>query len=385
MTYKRTNSNKISFNKIFLLKLSIFLTLCIEITSVPLDFSIPIFGNVIGFIFLFILLVNNFKYAYPSILIVFLVFLFYLLINFSYYIESIEPYKALIYSLIVIVFSVDLHKRDYKPILEDVFFKYLIFITIIYFIGFGIDDAGGSLRIQGLMSEPSALSLILCFLFWTFLKEKKYKKLLFVCFVCLLNLSLVVYAQLIIFYLIKLLIELNFRSFFKLALITVSVSLTFLILSNSDSDYWLIRKASDAAIYTMTNGEDGRNTRGVDKEKLNEEQKSNSFSYLLGNGPNYLVHYYGSRNMLTTTQNIQSILFFNFGILGMITGLWWILVTLYKLKKSTYYFLFISAVSYSLINTASGIVNDIYLYSLLFYATNFFYNYKFKKLVVNLA
>lgn len=385
MTYNQLNSNIIKFDKIILLKFSIFLTLCIEITSVPLDFSIPIFGNVIGFVFLFILLVNNFKYAYPSILLVFLVFLFYLLINFSYYIESIEPYKALVYSLIVIVFSVDLHKRDYKPILEDVFFKYLIFITIIYFIGFGIDDAGGSLRIQGLMSEPSALSLILCFLFWTFLKEKKYKKLLFVCFVCLLTLSLVVYAQLIIFYLIKLFVEINFRSFFKLALIAFSVSITFLILTNSESDFWLIRKASDAAIYTMTNGEEGRNTRGVDKEKLNEEQKSNSFSYLLGNGPNYLVHYYGSRNMLTTTQNIQSILFFNFGILGMITGLWWILVTLYKLKKSTYYFLFISAVSYSLINTASGIVNDIYLYSLLFYATNFFYNYKFKKQVVNLS
>lgn len=385
MTFNQSNSNNKFFDKIFLLKLAIFLTLCIEITSVPLDFSIPIFGNVIGFVFLFILLVNNFKYAYPSILLVFLVFLFYLLINFSYYIESIEPYKALVYSLIVIVFSVDLHKRDYKPILEDVFFKYLIFITIIYFIGFGIDDAGGSLRIQGLMSEPSALSLILCFLFWTFLKEKKYKKLLFVCFVCLLTLSLVVYAQLIIFYLIKLFVEINFRSFFKLALIAFSVSITFLILTNSESDFWLIRKASDAAIYTMTNGEEGRNTRGVDKEKLNEEQKSNSFSYLLGNGPNYLVHYYGSRNMLTTTQNIQSILFFNFGILGMITGLWWILVTLYKLKKSTYYFLFISAVSYSLINTASGIVNDIYLYSLLFYATNFFYNYKFKKKVVNLS
>ena len=89
--------------------------------------------------------------------------------------------------------------------------------------------------------------------------------------------------------------------------------------------------------------------------------------------------------MLTTTQNIQSILFFNFGIIGMITGLWWILFTLFKLKKSTYYFLFISAVSYSLINTASGIVNDIYLYSLLFYATNFLYNYKFKKPVLNLS
>ena len=278
-----------------------------------------------------------------------------------------------------------MHKRDYKPILEDVFFKYLICITFLYFLGFGIDDAGGSLRIQGLMSEPSALSLILCFLFWTYLKEKKYKKLLFVCFVCLLTLSLVVYAQLFIFYLIKLLIEINFKSFLKLLLIGVCVTVTFYLLSKNESDFWLVRKASDAVVYTMTNGAEGKNTRGVDVDKLNEEQKSNSFSYLLGNGPNYLVYYYGSRNMLTTTQNIQSILFFNFGIIGMITGLWWILFTLFKLKKSTYYFLFISAVSYSLINTASGIVNDIYLYSLLFYATNFFYNYKFKKLVVNLA
>lgn len=375
----------LKYDNIFLIKFAIFLTLCIEITSVPLDIYIPIYGNVIGFIFILILLFNNFKYAYPAIFLVLFVFLFYFFINFSFYTDSIEAYKAFIYSLIVIVFSVDLHKRDYKPILEDVFFKYLICITFLYFLGFGIDDAGGSLRIQGLMSEPSALSLILCFLFWTYLKEKKYKKLLFVCFVCLLTLSLVVYAQLFIFYLIKLLIEINFKSFLKLLLIGVCVSVTFYLLSNNESDFWLVRKASDAVVYTMTNGAEGKNTRGVDVDKLNEEQKSNSFSYLLGNGPNYLVYYYGSRNMLTTTQNIQSILFFNFGIIGMITGLWWILFTLFKLKKSTYYFLFISAVSYSLINTASGIVNDIYLYSLLFYATNFLYNYKFKKPVLNLS
>jgi hypothetical protein len=376
---------KLKYDKIFLLKLAIFLTLCIEITSVPLDFSIPIYGNVIGFIFLFFLLINNFKYAYPALFIVVFIFLFYLLINFSYYVNSIEPYKAIIYSFIVIVFSVDLHKKDYKPILEDVFFKYLIFITVVYFIGFGIDDAGGSLRIQGLMSEPSALSLMLCFLFWTYLKEKKYKKLLFVCFVCVLTLSLVVYAQLFIFYLIKLLIEINLKSFFKLLFIGVCVSITFYLLSNSESDFWLVRKASDAVVYTMTNGAEGKNTRGVDIDKLNEEQKSNAFSYLIGNGPNYLVYYYGSRNMLTTTQNIQSILFFNFGLIGMIIGLWWIIFSLYKLKKSTYYYLFISAVSYSLINTASGIVNDIYLYSLLFYATKFFYNHNFKKPIVNLS
>ena len=196
--------------------------------------------------------------------------------------------------------------------------------------------------------------------------------------------SLVVYAQLFIFYIIKLFVEINLKSLLKLLLIGAIGFISLVFLSKSESDFWLVRKASDAVVYTMTNGAEGKNTRGVDVEKLNEEQKSNAFSYLLGNGPNYLVYYYGSRNMLTTTQNIQSILFFNFGIIGMITGLWWILFTLYKLKSSTYYFLFISAVSYSLINTASGIVNDIYLYSLLFYATNFLYNYKFKKPVVNL-
>jgi len=365
-------------DRISLIKIALFSTLCIEITSVPLDFYIPIYGNVIGFIFLLILLLRNIKESIPALILLISISIFYFLINPNYYYNSIEPYKALVYAIIVVLFSVDLRKIDYSPILMDVFFKYLLFIVIVYFLGFGIDDAGGSLRIQGLMSEPSALSLILCYLFWSYLKLRQFKKLFFVIFVCLLTLSLVVYAQLFIFYIIYLLLEFDFKSYLRLFSIGVIIVGAIYFITKSDSDFWLIRKAADAALYTISNGDEGKNTRSVDLEKLNEEQKSNSFSYLIGNGPNYLVYYYGSRNMLTTTQNIQSILYFNYGLFGLIVGIWWIIFTLFYLRDTLYYFLFLSAISYSLINTASGIVNDIYLYSLLFLSASFLFSNRLK-------
>lgn len=365
-------------NRVLLIKIALFCTLCIEITSVPLDFYIPIYGNVVGFFFLFLLLLKNIKDALPALILLFVVSLFYFIINPNYYYNSLEPYKALVYAVIVVLFSVDLRKIDYQPILTDVFFKYLLFIVIVYFLGFGIDDAGGSLRIQGLMSEPSALSLMLCFLFWSYLKSQQFKKLFFVLFVCALTLSLVVYAQLFIFYIIYLFLEFDFKSYVKLFSIGVIISGSIYFITNSDNDFWLVRKAADAALYTLSNGDEGKNTRGVDIEKLNEEQKNNSFSYFVGNGPNFLVYYYGSRNMLTTTQNIQSILYFNYGLIGLIVGIWWIFFTLFYLRNTIYYILFLSAISYSLINTASGIVNDIYLYSLLFLSASSLFSDRLK-------
>lgn len=376
--YKSIKKFGALINRILLIKIALFSTLCIEITNVPLDIYIPIYGNVVGFFFLFLLLLKNIKDALPALILLFVISLFYFLINPNYYYSSLEPYKALVYAVIVVLFSVDLRKIDYRPIITDVFFKYLLFIVLIYFLGFGIDDAGGSLRIQGLMSEPSALSLMLCYLFWSYFKLKQYKKLFFVIFVCALTLSLVVYAQLFIFYIIYLFLEFDFKSYLKLFSIGVIISGSIYFITNSENEFWLIRKAADAALYTLSNGEEGRNTRGVDIEKLNEEQKNNSFSYFVGNGPNFLVYYYGSRNMLTTTQNIQSILYFNYGLLGLIVGIWWIFFTLFYLRNTLYFILFLSAVSYSFINTASGIVNDIYLYSLLFLSASSLFGKRLK-------
>ena len=375
-----------AFNKIdktFLIKSAIFFTLCIEVTSVPLGIYFPVYGNVIGFIFLTLLLIDNIKYSVYAVFLIISIFLFYFIINYSYYINSIEPYKALAYSIIALLLSLDFIKRDYKIILEDVFFKYLIFIAFAFIIGIGIDDAGGSKRIQGFLSEPSALSLILCFLFWTYLKEKKYKKLIFIIIITLMTLSLVVYAQLFLFYIINLLININFKTFIKLIFISLVLFTSLLIISNSDSDFWLIRKASDAVVYSLSNGTEGKNTRAVDLDKLNEEQKNNSYSYLFGNGPNYLVYYYGTRDLTATTQNMQSIIYFNFGLIGCLVAIVWVLYTAFKLKNSVYYILFLSTVSYSLINTASGIVNDIYLYALLFYSARLLFSVNFKHKVLN--
>jgi hypothetical protein len=368
-SYFKPLNNSIGFKNL-LLKVSIFLTLCIEFTSVPKDISFSLYGNIIGFIFLFFLLIRNILEVKLTIIVTIFVFLFYFVYNFNFYLSSSEPYKALFYAIVSILISVEFKKIDMLKILTDVFFKYLILITILFFLGFGIDDAGGSFRIQGLMSEPSALSFILCFLLWHFVKEKQYKKVLFILFVSVLTLSLTVYIHFAFFYLVSLLLNLNLKTIFKLFIIIIFLFLCLIIILNIESDFWLINKIKDAILFIQSGGMEGKNTRIIEKSIIIEDQNQTPFSFYIGNGPNFGVYYYSIRDMLTTTHSIVVILFFNFGVIGASIGIIWLLYTFVKLKKSYYSILFISVATYSLINTASGIVNEVYLYSMLFYSLN---------------
>ena len=358
------------FNKLFLIKLGLFLILFIEITSVPKDFSISIYGNVLGFGILFLTLFTNFQYSIFSIIFSFFIFFFYFFVNLEFYFNSFDPYKAIYYCLIAIFLSVAFRKKDFSIILEDIFFKYLILIVIFFFLGFGIDDAGGTNRIQGFMSEPSALSLMLNFLFWSYYSQKNYKKLIFIIFVCILTFSLVVYVQIILFYVLRLFFDRKLISILKFSIILIAVSITLYLSRNIENDFWVIQKVVSAVNHTLSGGSEGKNSRSVDLSTLIQDQSRNSLSFWIGNGPNYGVYYYSNKEVQSPTQNLPSILFFNFGIIGLIIGLLWIFYTLNKLRKSTYYFLLLSAVSYCFINTASGIVNDIYVFTLLFYSTN---------------
>lgn len=368
----RLNIQKV--NRIFFIKFALFSTFCIELTSVPKDILLPIYGNVVGFILLFLLLVKNFTKTVAQIFFVSCIFIFYFILNPDFYFESIDPYKALFYAIISILLSYEFKQHNFEEILKDVFFKYLVFILFVYILGFGIDDAGGTNRIQGLMSEPSALSLIINFLFWTFLKEKKFKKLIFIVVISILTFSLVVYVQFVLFYLLHLLFKLNFKAIFNLFIIFLILLFSIFFINKIESDYWLINKAQAAMLFIDSGGVEGKNSRAIDITSILEEQNRNIYSFFLGNGPNYGVYYYSSKDMLTKTQNFPSILFFNFGIIGLLIGGIWILYGIFKLIKSNYYILFLSAVSYSLINTASGIVNDIYLFTLLFYTSSLIFN-----------
>jgi hypothetical protein len=363
------------YNKISIFKVSIFLTLCIELTSAPKGISFPIFGNIIGFVFLFFLLIRNITQVILTLVFTIFIFLFYLLYNPNYYINSFEPYKALFYALVAILFSVEYRKKDMIKILTQVFFNYLILITILYFLGYGIDDAGGSLRIQGLMSEPSALSLILCFLFWFYIKEKNYKKLFFVLFVSLLTMSLTVYIHFVLFYFVRLVLNLNSKSFIKLTILFFLILLSYVLLINIQSDYWLINKLQDAILFIQSGGMEGKNTRIIEKSIIYDDQNQSSLSFYIGNGPNFGVYYYTViRGMVTNTHNLIIILFFNFGIIGAAIGVIWLLFSFIRMRKSHYSILFISAATYSLINTASGIVNEVYLFSLLFYSLDLIFH-----------
>jgi hypothetical protein len=364
--------------RILIIKFSIFLTLCFDVTIAPIDLEFPIFGNVIGFLLLFVILIKNLKYSLFAFLLSTLVLLFYLIVNPNYFFNSIDPYKSFIYALIAITLSIDFRKKNYTIYLKSIFFKYIVFSLILFLFGIGVDLAGDAKRIQGLLSEPSALGFILCFLFWTYIKDKDYKKLLIVTLTIILTFSLVVFAVIIISFLLKLLTDFNKKSITIISIMFIFFSASFVYLKNTENEHWLIYKASEAVKFISSGGQVGKNSRSVDFDKLIKEQGVSKYSFYIGNGPSFGAFNVKKEDTLSNTQNLPSILFMDYGILGLSLGSLWILYALFKLKNSIYRYLFLSILSYSLINTASGIVNDIYLYTLLFYSSNLLFNYSHK-------
>ncbi len=358
-------------DRVLLIKLAIFSTFCIEVTNGSKDIYFPIYGNIIGFAVLFLLFFKNLKSTLTLVIFNLILFSLYFLIHYNYFLVSAEPYKALFYIILAVLFSSDLEKYDYNKILYSTLKKYLIFIILLFFLGFGIDQAGYALRIQGLMSEPSALSFILCFLLLKSFQFKEYKIFFLTVFVCLLTLSISVYIHIFLIYLFKIFRRVTIKTFLNFGLITIFLVLLFATISQIEIDNWLLNKFKDAIEFTTSGGSTGKNTRAMDMDRLFNEQNNSSTSFLLGNGPGYSVYYYQIRDMLTNTHNIFAIIFFDFGMIGLFSILVLFLFSFYKLSNSIYFDLFICILSFSFINTASGIVNEIYLFTLIFYSLKY--------------
>jgi hypothetical protein len=359
-------------DRVLLIKLAIFSTLCIEVTNGAKDIYFPIYGNVIGFVFLFLLFLKNFKNSLTIVILNLFLFIFYFLINPTYFLVSTEPYKALFYIIIAVLFSSDLNKYNYNEILYSVLKKYLILIILLFFLGFGIDQAGYAIRIQGLMSEPSALSFILCFLLLKSVQIKEYKIFILTIFVSLLTFSISVYIHIFLIYLFKIFQRVTVKTLLKIGLITIFLVSFFTTITQIKMDNWLLNKFQDAIEFTTSGGNAVKNTRAMDMDRLFIEQNNSSTSFLLGNGPGYSVYYYQIRDMLTNTHNIFAIIFFDFGLIGLFSIIILFVFSFYRLSNSIYFDLFICILTYSLINTASGIVNEIYLYILIFYSLKYF-------------
>jgi hypothetical protein len=356
------------FNREQLIKIGIFLTLFLEITNTNYDLTIKIYGNIIGFTILIAVLSNYIKKSQLTIAIATLIYVFYIIINPHYFINEIDPYKAYLYTILAIILAKGLKNEEIIAWIKDVFYNYTKIILILFlFFNIGVDQVGLTSRMQGLMSEPSALSLILTFLFINFIEQKEIKKLIIVLIASFVTYSLIVYINIILSYIIYK-ISLKKKKFIIMwvILFILFASIIVKILSNIETENWIIQKASLATKYIISLGEEGGYSRAINISVLIEEQYRTNYSWLIGNGPFYGVTYFRERDMLTMTHNVPSILFFDYGIIGLIMGIFWTAFALIVFTKTKYSILFISTLVYCLINTASGIINDIYFFSLLF-------------------
>jgi len=98
-------------------------------------------------------------------------------------------------------------------------------------------------------------------------------------------------------------------------------------------------------------------------------QNQSWYSIFIGNGPNYDSYYFVEKiGTVTLAFNYITIVFFNYGVVGEVVAIVWMVFAFFVLRRTEYSLLYASSLSYALLNSASGVVNYIYFYALLMVA-----------------
>lgn len=347
----------------------LFLTFCSEVTNGFRNIEFSIYGNWIGFILLFFILLRNLPKAGFLCLIVISITAFYTILRPENMFAGLDAIKWTLYTFVAILLGAEFSKNDLSSTMEKMFFSYIILALILFSLGIGVDADFFSGRIQGLTSEPSALALIITYVFWQMYYKKKYGKLLLVLAAAILTFSLTVYACVLLHIIVRKLLQLRRLSdYVKGAIFLTGGAYCLLVVSELSFENPLAAKVVDAATHTISLGERGRNTRAIDTESFFDAQHQDGFSYWLGNGPSSSVVYYKTNDTLAVARNLPTTILFDFGVVGVAFLISIIFLCLKRIRQSSYFSLFVAALTYCMINGAAGFVNDIYLFSLISYS-----------------
>jgi hypothetical protein len=304
----------------------------------------------------------------PAALLILFCSYIYILVNAPLY-ASPEPYKAFVYALIALLLANQFLKYDFTRRLRNLFLAYVILSLSFFALGFGVDMSAQVPRLQGFLSEPSAFGFILAYVILAESQEKQFYRLGITAFAATITFSVVVYATIFLSFALYLLARKRaaYVLLFLLAVVTGFASL--IVLSNITSENWLLAKSSAAASAILSFGEEGRNTRLPRFDQFFLEQAVHTASFYIGNGPYSDIYFYRELGEISGALTFPAILFFNFGVFGMVVGLIWVASAFLRVPSiDPYKPILVCALSYSLLNSASGIVNYIYLFSMLFYA-----------------
>lgn|GEM_PF-5899929 len=249
----------------------------------------------------------------------------------------------------------------YSQVLINLAVISTVFSIIAFFMNIGVDYSyGGYARMQGFMSEPSAMSFPIGMLFVYGLVEKK-KYLIFLAFTSLiLSVSPTVVVVSTLIFLTYFISRVSFfKKIFSILLLIFMVYFSLDILEiflNLFPDLHILHRIYDGLIYVYSGGEAGYNTR-LDKEYFFQDYIS-YFGYGLNTFPT-------GRDW-----NIHFEVLYAFGIFGW--SLFILLLTttyLYIFKKNDKksIIVFISVCIYASLNSAQGIIITIILYTYIMY------------------
>lgn len=350
----------------------IYLSLCfIFVQELKInDTAISLYGNLLSLFFLFLIFVTKEKYVYYYIfflLIGILVSLLYTFLNIEILIDSLKLYSYIaIYSIIVLKLSIDQYSNKLVRIILFIIPAYII----LFYLNVGSTITYGQHRMQGLLSEPSALAFpVAVFFLYALVQKSLY---LFVIAVVAIFLSqsptviLVSFASLLLFFSFKI----------RYRYITLLVIVVFLIAFNildmlkylKSYEIQVFERLYSGVKFLFTFGEVGYNPR-LENLFLAYEHFING-NIFIGNGLNSLS-YMASQNDMLRDFNIVFEILYSFGLFGLSIFSILLLLTyqyIKNIKNNKIEIVFSTIVCYTFTNSAQGIAFQAILYNFLVYS-----------------
>jgi len=270
-------------------------------------------------------------------------------------------FKYLLLLLPALIIPLVISLERYSQTLINLAIFSTILSIVLFLFNIGVDYSyGGYPRMQGFMSEPSAMSLPIGILlvYGVAIKNKYLIFLAFIALILSVSPTVIVVSTIILFiyYLSRLsLLKKIFLIIFLVLIIYFSIDILKIFL-DLFPDVHILHRIYDGLIYAYTGGESGYNTR-LDKEYFFQDYIS-YFGYGLNTFPT-------GRDW-----NIHFEVLYAFGLIGWSAFIF--------LSISTYLFLqkrqdikivivFLSVFIYASLNSAQGIVITIILYTYIMY------------------
>lgn len=276
-----------------------------------------------------------------------------------YYIASFLKY--IIYLGFVLILSSTTSIEKISKYIISIIEFIIPFFLILFFLKIGVDHSYGSPRMQGLMSEPSALAfpITILFLYYLFIEKSFFK----ICVIGLPSVYLSKSPTVVLVLTTSVLFYAIIKFKFKVLFLSLFSSIIFL----KYYEVSFINRLIMGINYVFTLGESGYNPRAEGIFKLLSDISETPWIFLWGRGLNSAAPYYTEMNSLIYTFNIQTSILFFFGISGLILFLFLLIFTIKKnYNNNINLIVLIGIIIYTSLNSAMGITIQYVLFIFIY-------------------